>query len=290
MALSGSVLSLVFGCLPLKEAVQCRLVCVSWATVRASLHRLDLNREKQVARVLSVIEPRRVRSLRVSSLSETRVLATLADIEQLELEHPAHTSVVPALWPGLRSLIVQKRQGEDLAWCRELPCLRSLDASYNILEKPDIDDISGLTNLLSLDISTTFCLKEDVGALASLVHLTTLAIGGNPFLDDEALSFITSLTALRTLDAEDLPLTDAVVEKLEALPHLEVLNLNLCRKIKGSAFDRLGSLKTLDLRHCTLCSPLRLPARLQTLYVAWVELGVLSSAQSSLPLLQIKMR
>jgi hypothetical protein len=119
-----------------------------------------------------------------------------------------------------------------------------------------------------------------------------LAIGGNPFLDDEALSFITSLTALRTLDADDLPLTDGAVDKLAALPHLEVLDLNRCYKVKGSAFDRLGNVKTLDLRYCKLSEPLRLPAGLQTLYVvaAWVEQGVLSSAQSSLPLLQIKMR
>ena len=136
---------------------------------------------------------------------------------------------------------------------KELPNLKKLYLSHNMLQLNPPDIFSGLVNLSLLSLQNNMLTKIDPGAFQELANLTELQLDSNMLKQIQSETF-RGLTNLRELSLWTNMLIDIQPRTFEGLEKLETLHLNnnMLKQIQPETFLELINLKELFLRNNSL--------------------------------------
>jgi hypothetical protein len=171
----------------------------------------------------------------------------------------------------------QKAADRALAAATRLRRLQHLSIAFSPVSNAGLDHLRALTGLESLKLAyldgTT---GEAYKPIESLTRLRALELESLPLTDAE-LSFLPHLTELRTLELEQVKLTDAGMVYLKDLIHLRTLTLDSVA-ITSAGLERLhelARLSVLKIRKTGVqdLSPIRHLAELRELYVMRNPIG-----------------
>ncbi len=222
--------------------------------------------------------------------SDLRELARLPNLERLDLSLTRITDhgmqeLKPA--PGITELNLYYAElitDEGMAAVKGWKKLKRLNLRGTKITDTTLEHISGIPTLEALDVG--FAQVTDVGIdrLTSLPNLKELTLGGNKLTDVglQALRQLPSLTyldlsgmqrtdsglwsvsltelgldallplrELRVLRLDGLPVSARWIEKLKALPRLERITLQVCKRVGDDAMPVLAawpSLRSVDLK------------------------------------------
>lgn len=153
---------------------------------------------------------------------------------------------------ALQKLDVRDNDISDLTPLMELPELQWLCVSGNKIA--DLSPLMGMTGLTYLDVSDNAVTKTS--ALSGLTALTELYLGGNPL---QSVTPLKSLTALTKLGLADTGLDDGALSALSGLAALETLNIEENPDLTGNAVDTLQqALPHCDITHSELTYTVKL--------------------------------
>ena len=228
-----------------------------------------------------------------------KALGNLKTLEELQIMRgpgvPETVAAVAGL-PKLQSLQLHLLLTGDLPTLAGCKNLKKLVLNNAGCDPAELASLSALKQLKHLELhgwqaatatdgqyTTVFIKEYPLAGLAGLTQLETLSLHG---CKSKASEFgkLSALTALTELDLSDTAVDDVWLASLLRLKGLQVLNLQGCAKVEGSAFILMPplvslnlagtsvdddtitvlygckTLKSLDLSGCTKLTPKALPA------------------------------
>jgi Leucine-rich repeat (LRR) protein len=166
-------------------------------------------------------------------------------------------------WKHLKKLNVRGTRITDttLEHAASVPTLEVLDVGYAQVTDVGLDHLASLTGLKELALGGNKLTDAGLQSLRHLTVLTRLDLAGvqrtdsglwSISLTDAGIAAIATLTNLRELRLDGMPVSGRSLEKLKPLTNLERLSLQGCKRIGDDAAALVGSswpgLKTIDLK------------------------------------------
>ncbi len=165
-------------------------------------------------------------------------------------------------WKQLKRLNLRGTKITDttLEHLANVATLESLDVGFAQITDVGLPHLASLPALRALTLGGNKLTDTGLQALRQLPGLTSLSLGGAQRTDsglwsisltEPGLDAIVTLKALRELRLDGLPVTVRWLEKLKALPKLERLSLQGCKRLDDAAVAVLASwssLRLLDLK------------------------------------------
>ncbi|MGH9846684.1 MAG: leucine-rich repeat domain-containing protein [Blastocatellia bacterium] len=165
-------------------------------------------------------------------------------------------------WKRLKRLNLRGTKVTDttLEHLANVTALESLDVGFAQVTDVGLPHLASLPNLNALTLGGNKLTDTGLQALRQLPGLISLSLGGAQRTDsglwsisltEPGLDAVVTLKALRDLRLDGMPVTVRWLEKLKALPRLERLSLQGCKRLDDAAVTVLtswASLRVLDLK------------------------------------------
>jgi Leucine-rich repeat (LRR) protein len=169
-------------------------------------------------------------------------------------------------WKKLRRLNLRGTKVTDttLEHLAAVTTLETLDAGYAQITDVGLDRLTPLQNLRELVVGGNKLTDTGLQALRQLPGLTALSLGGEQRTDsglwsisltEAGLEAVATLTELRELRLDGMPVTARWLDKLKPLRKLERLSLQRCKRLDDAALAALAAwplLKVVDLSGSTV--------------------------------------
>jgi Leucine-rich repeat (LRR) protein len=199
-----------------------------------------------------------------------RALKTTPAIEELNLyfaeQISDESSAIYRNWKHLKKLNLRGTKITDLTLeiLGGVPTIESLDIGWAQITDTGLDHLSSLTNLKSLSMGGNKLTDTALQFLRTMPQIEYLDIGGTQrtdsglwslLLSDAGVQAIASVNELRELRIAGTNVTGRALAMLQALPKLERLNLQGCKRLRDDAATALAGfkhLKSLDLKDSSL--------------------------------------